>query len=169
MKQRKGNLLIPALSVIILDQITKALILSAFPLHEHAPVISGFFNLVHVRNRGMAFGLMNRANSVFVFYALTAATIIAVALLLFWFSKLQESDNRIIIGFSLIIGGALGNLIDRVRLGEVVDFLDFYIGGYHWPAFNVADASITVGTFWVALNLFFQNRPPLNSGDKKSR
>ena len=168
MKQRKRLLLIPAFSVIILDQITKALILGSFSLHEHAPVISGFFNLVHVRNRGMAFGLMNRANSVLVFYALTAATIIAVALLLFWFTKLQENDNRIITGFSLIIGGALGNLIDRVRLGEVVDFLDFYIGSFHWPAFNVADASITIGTFWVALNLFFQNRPPLDSGHKSS-
>ena len=166
MKQRKGFLLIPAFSVIILDQITKALILSAFSLHDHAPVIRGFFNLVHVRNRGMAFGLMNQANNVFVFYGLTAATIVAVILLLFWFTRLQENDHRIIIGFSLIIGGAIGNLIDRVRLGEVVDFLDFYIGSYHWPAFNVADASITVGTFWVALNLFFQSRPPLNSGDK---
>ena len=168
MKQRKGYLLIPALSVIILDQITKALILRGFSLHEHAPVISGFFNLVHVRNRGMAFGLMNRANSVFVFYALTAATILAVVLLLLWFYKLKEKDNRLIIGFSLIIGGALGNLIDRVRLGEVVDFLDFYINGYHWPAFNVADASITLGTFWVALNLIFQSRPPSNSGNKRS-
>jgi signal peptidase II len=167
-KQRKGLLLIPALSIIILDQLTKVLILRAFSLHENAPVISGFFNLVHFRNRGMAFGLMNKANSVFVFYALTATTIVAIVLLLLWFYKLKEGDNRIIIGFSLIIGGAIGNLIDRVRLGEVVDFLDFYIGSYHWPAFNVADASITVGTFWVALNLFFSKPPSLNSGDKKS-
>jgi len=155
-KPRKGLLLTPILLVVIVDQISKFMILRAFNLHEHIPVIHGFFNLVHIRNRGMAFGLMNQAQGSYVFYALTAATILAIALLLFWFSRLKENDPGLIIGFSLIIGGALGNLVDRLRLGEVVDFLDFYIGAYHWPAFNVADASITVGTLWVALNLFFQ-------------
>jgi signal peptidase II len=84
-----------------------------------------------------------------------AATIAAVLLLLFWFTKLKDEERRLIFGLSLILGGAIGNLIDRLRLREVIDFLDFHLGAYHWPAFNVADSAITVGTFWVAINLLF--------------
>lgn len=157
MKRKNQYLLLPALGIIVLDQITKILVIRALPLHDYIPVINNFFNLVHVRNRGMAFGLMNRSGSVFTFYALLFATIVAIALLLIWFTKLKQDDHRLTIGFSLIIGGALGNLIDRVRLGEVIDFLDVYIGPFHWPAFNVADSAITIGTFWVALNLLFHH------------
>ena len=155
MKRKNQYLLLPALGIIVLDQITKVLVIRALPLHDYIPVINNFFNLVHVRNRGMAFGLMNRSESVLTFYALLFATIVAIALLLIWFTKLKQDDDKLTIGFSLIIGGALGNLIDRVRLGEVIDFLDVYIGPFHWPAFNVADSAITIGTFWVALNLLF--------------
>ena len=148
-------LTLPALAVILLDQISKFIVLRTIALHESIPVISGFFSLVHTRNRGMAFGLMNRPGSDFGFYFLVAATIGAVVLLLFWFTKLKDEEKRLIFGISLILGGAVGNLIDRLRLREVIDFLDFHIGAYHWPAFNLADSAITVGTFWVAINLLF--------------
>lgn len=155
MKRNSYLLIVPALAVILLDQVSKYIILRTIALHESIPVIGGFFSLVHTRNRGMAFGLMNRPGSDFSFYFLVAATIAAVLLLLFWFTKLKDEESRLIFGLSLILGGAIGNLIDRLRLREVIDFLDFHVGTYHWPAFNVADSAITVGTFWVAINLLF--------------
>jgi signal peptidase II len=146
---------IPALLVILLDQISKVIVIRTMPVHKAYPVINGLFDLVHVRNRGIAFGLMNRPDSHFSTYLLMAATIVAVLLLLFWFTRLTKEERGVTLGLSLILGGALGNLIDRVRLGEVIDFLDFYIGPYHWPAFNVADTAITVGTLCLVLNLLF--------------
>lgn len=154
-KKNTYLLTLPALAVVLLDQISKYVVVRSIGLHESIPVISGFFNLVHTRNRGMAFGLMNRPGSDFGFYFLVVATFAAVILLLFWFTKLKDEERRLIFGISLILGGAIGNLIDRLRLREVIDFLDFHLGTYHWPAFNLADSAITVGTFWVALNLLF--------------
>ncbi len=148
----------PAMVVIILDQISKFAILQRLQVHESVPVIAGFFNLVHVRNRGIAFGFLNRPDINFSFYLLVAATIGVIALLTFWFSKLKEKDKMTILALSLILGGAVGNLIDRLRFKEVIDFLDFYIGGYHWPAFNMADSAITVGTFLIVVTLFFGHK-----------
>jgi signal peptidase II len=148
--------LVPALAVVALDQISKIVLAYNIPKYASIPVIKGFFNLVHVRNRGMAFGLMNRPGHGFKFYFLIAATLGAIVLLLFWFRKMKDEDHNITIGISLILGGAVGNLIDRIRLGEVIDFLDFHIGSYHWPAFNVADAAITIGIFWLAVNTLFR-------------
>jgi signal peptidase II len=160
-KVKKPYLLfaLPALSVIVLDQITKLLVVRAIRIHETCPVIDGFFNLVHVRNRGMAFGLMNRPDMEWGFYLLTGTTLGAVLLLIFWFTRLKDEERKWVLTLSLIVGGALGNLVDRLRLREVVDFFDFYIGTYHWPAFNVADSAITVGTFWLALKMFSSHPP----------
>lgn len=101
----------------------------------------------------MAFGLMNRPGMEWGFYLLAVTTLAAVLLLIFWFTRLKDEERKWVLALSFIVGGALGNLIDRLRLQEVVDFLDFYVGPYHWPAFNVADSAITVGTFWLALNM----------------
>jgi len=155
--KRRLSLFLPALGVVLLDQATKWLVVRNIPLHHVIPVVDGFFDLVHVRNRGMAFGLMNRPGNEFVFYALLFGAVAAIGVLLYWFSRLNRNDDRLIAGFSLIIGGALGNLIDRIRLQGVVDFLDFYYGSYHWPAFNIADTAVTIGAFWVALNLFVRS------------
>jgi len=151
----------PALAVVLLDQISKLTVMHSLRVYESVPVLTGFFNLVHVRNRGMAFGFLNRPDINFGFYFLVAASLGAIILLLFWFFKLKEIDNQITLGLSLILGGAVGNLIDRLRLREVIDFLDFHLGQYHWPAFNVADSAITVGTFLVAITILFRHR---NSG-----
>lgn len=155
---KKTFLLWPALAVLALDQITKHWIVTRFALHDTQTLVTGFFNLVHVRNRGMAFGMMNRPEADWSFIILVGATLGAVALLLFWFYRLKPEDNGLALPLSLILGGATGNLLDRVRLGEVVDFLDFHVGPYHWPAFNVADSAITVGTLWLAVTLLFQPR-----------
>lgn len=145
----------PALAIIILDQVSKLTVLHFLRLHESVSV-THFFNLVHVRNRGMAFGLMNRSGIDIGFYVLATASVLAVIILLVWFFRLKKDHNRIAFGLGLICGGALGNLIDRLRLREVIDFLDFYMGPYHWPSFNIADSAITVGTFWLGIVLIFK-------------
>ncbi len=159
MPKRSGHnyplIIWPALFIVALDQVSKIAVLKSLDIHESVPIIKGFFNLVHVRNRGMAFGFLNRPDLDFGFWVLVSATILAIVLLLFWFHTMKDESNWITLGLSLILGGALGNLIDRLRLHEVVDFLDFYVGIYHWPAFNVADAAITVGAVMVGLSLFF--------------
>jgi signal peptidase II len=150
--------LLPALVILFLDQISKLVVLCTIPLHGVVEVIGGFFNLVHVRNRGIAFGILNRPGGAGLFYVLMVlATVGAVCVLLFWFRKVKRENPRLVFGIALILGGAVGNLIDRLRLKEVVDFLDFFLGPYHWPAFNLADSAITVGTLWVAAHLLFHH------------
>ena len=144
-------------AVIVLDQVSKLIVVRTIQIHESVPVINGFFNIVHARNRGMAFGLMNRSHVDFFIYILIAAIIGAIVLLLYWYRRLRTEDKRLAVGFSLILGGAVGNLIDRVRSLEVIDFLDFYIGSYHWPAFNIADSAITVGALGIGLYMLFQH------------
>jgi signal peptidase II len=161
---------LPALGVILLDQISKQLVLHTLQLHEKVAVIPGFFDLVHVRNRGMAFGLLNRPEVDLTFYVLLATTIGVVLLMLFWFTRIEREDGRVLFCLSLIIGGAVGNLIDRLRFKEVVDFLDFYVGAYHWPAFNVADSAITVGALWLAVHVvFFQPRAKPSSKESQKK
>jgi len=158
LKRHHCLMLWPALAIIFLDQISKMVVVHSLRLHESVPVLTGFFNLVHVRNRGMAFGFMNRPDFNFGFYFLMAASLVAIVLLLVWFFRLRDGDKRITLGLSLILGGAVGNLIDRIRLRAVIEFLDFYLGSYHWPAFNVADSAITVGTFLIAISFVFQHK-----------
>ena len=165
-KKNYPLLILPALGIIILDQISKLAIQNSVGIFESVPVIRGFFNIVHVRNRGIAFGFLNRLGSEYSAYLLIAATLVAIGLLVFWFTKFDKGQKGLTLGFSFILGGAVGNLIDRVRLHEVIDFLDFHIGQYHWPAFNVADSAITVGTLWVAYIFLFRS-PPILEGEKK--
>ncbi|MBN2060956.1 MAG: signal peptidase II [Deltaproteobacteria bacterium] len=149
----------PALLIIILDQLSKFLVASHIDYYESVPLINGFFNLVHVRNRGMAFGLMNRPDNDIASKILVFATVAAILFMTFWFYRIRKEDGRLVIGLSLIFGGAVGNLIDRIRLKEVIDFFDFSIGSYHWPAFNLADSAITIGTLWIIIHILFFNGP----------
>ena len=158
MKRPYTLFILPSLIVVILDQATKLAVINNIRLYESIPIIRGFFNLTHIRNRGMAFGLMNKDEVGFAFYFLCFATVVAVGLLIFWFTRLKNDDKGLVFGLSMILGGALGNLIDRLRLHEVVDFLDFRIWTYPWPAFNIADSAVTVGTCWVAFNILFLNK-----------
>ncbi len=148
-------LILPALGVVFLDQLTKQIILSKIAIYETIPVIQGFFDLVHVRNKGMAFGIMNHAKSNSGMWLLVALSAVAIVLLLAWFFRMKDESAFFTLSLSLILGGAVGNIIDRLRFGEVIDFLDVYVGSHHWPAFNIADAAITVGTLMVAANLLF--------------
>lgn len=159
MKKDYFLFILPALAVILIDQGSKLWVAETINRFESIRVIDGFFNIVNVRNRGMVFGLMNRPDIGPGFYVLVFTTILAVLLIVYWFFRLKDEGGRFLIGLSLILGGAVGNLIDRLRLREVIDFLDFHIGAYHWPSFNIADSSITVGAIWLAVYiLFFQSR-----------
>ena len=158
MKKHHQWMVWPALIIIILDQVSKWSIINLLGVHESVTV-TGFFNLVHVRNRGMAFGLMNRPVFDAGFYLLTVATVVAIVLLLVWFFKLKNEDARIAFGLSFILGGAVGNLIDRLRFREVIDFLDFYLGSLHWPAFNIADSAITIGILIFIYHILFNKLP----------
>jgi signal peptidase II len=163
---KKDNFLfiLTSLLVIGVDQASKFIISGSIGYYDSIPVIDGIVNLVHVRNRGMAFGLMNRPDAGISFYFLVAVTIIAILLILFWFAKIKHEDRRMLFGLSLILGGAIGNLIDRIRIKEVIDFVDICIGSHHWPAFNVADSAITVGTLLIALNIIFFTHPDTVEG-----
>jgi signal peptidase II len=151
----KSFLLLPVLVLgVALDQITKFLVVKSLPLGAQIPIIPGFFNLVHIRNRGAAFGLLANLSPHFawIFFIITTLAVLVVVSYLWW--RLPAGQGTAALGYSLIITGALGNLIDRVRLGEVIDFLDFYWGRQHWPAFNVADSLVCLGAgllVWVIL------------------
>ena len=131
--------------IIALDQITKAAITSRFMLHEAYPVIPGLFNLVYVLNPGAAFGFLADASATFRYVFFTGITVVAAGLIVYYLVKTNPRNLILASSLTLIFGGAIGNLIDRIRFGSVVDFLDFYLGAAHWPAFNVADSAITVG------------------------
>ena len=138
--------------IVVLDQVTKLWIDASMALHASFPVIDGFFNITYVRNPGAAFGFLAGAAPVFRTLFFLAVTVAAIVLILYYLYKTPSRGPFLTISLALILSGALGNMIDRVRLGEVIDFLDVYIGTTHWPAFNVADSAICVGAaimFWV--------------------
>lgn len=139
--------------IIVLDQLTKLLILQYLPLHSSLEIIPGFFNLVHVRNPGGAFSIFAGANSALRQGLFMGLTVFIVIVLLFAYRKLRPEDRWTRTSYALIVGGALGNLVDRLRFGEVIDFLDCYVGAYHWPAFNTADSAITAGALMLVVSL----------------
>jgi signal peptidase II len=139
--------------IIALDQLTKLLILHYLPLYSAIEVIPDLFNLVHVRNTGGAFSIFAGANSVWRQSLFTGLTLFVVVIIVFAYGKVRQEDRWSRTAYALITGGALGNLIDRLRFGEVVDFLDCYVGAYHWPAFNLADSAITAGALMLAVSL----------------
>ena len=143
-KQRLVRLVIVAGAVILMDQFTKALIMAQLPLHERMEVTS-FFNITHVLNPGGAFGMFaHQSPAVRQFFFLFISSLVSLGVLWFY-ARVAEECRFLSMALAAIFGGAVGNLIDRFRFGQVVDFLDFYIGPYHWPAFNVADSAICIG------------------------
>ena len=145
MKKNILLFLLGAAAVIALDQITKTAITSRFVMHESYPVINGLFNLVYVMNPGAAFGFLANAPEIFRYVFFTGITIVALGLILYYLVKNKPQSLLLVGALTFIFAGAVGNLIDRLRFGAVVDFLDVYIGSAHWPAFNVADSAISIG------------------------
>ncbi|HWR49896.1 MAG TPA: signal peptidase II [Bryobacteraceae bacterium] len=160
---RPGRLLAfgVAFGVFLLDRITKLLIQRYVAQWDTYTVIPGFFNIIHTENPGAAFSLFADAQSewrTFFLVGLAAASLVLIGFLL-WHPGGRLGDGRTLrIALALIMGGALGNVYDRILQGAVTDFLDLYINGYHWPAFNIADMGITIGTALVLLDVLRSRR-----------
>lgn len=141
---------------LLLDQATKLYVDAKMILHQSIPLIDGIFSLTYLRNRGAAFSFLSNASWRIPFFIFV--TIIAVSVIIVAMRKLKEEQRFAQVALAMIFSGAVGNLVDRVRLGEVIDFLDIYWRSHHWPAFNVADSLITVGVMMVALDMFRNDR-----------
>jgi signal peptidase II len=146
------------LGVLALDQASKFYVHAHIPLYHSVIVIPDFFSLTHVRNPGAAFGILSTQPETFRQIFFLIVSVLALGMLLVFFIQTPPSDQMGLVALSLLLGGAIGNMIDRVRLGEVIDFLDFYLGGYHWYTFNVADSAITVGVSLLMLNAFLARK-----------
>ncbi|MDA8165953.1 MAG: signal peptidase II [Desulfobacteraceae bacterium] len=131
--------------VILIDQLSKWWIMTSFFLYESRTVVPGFFNVTFVTNTGAAFGFLAGQENVFRQAFFVGIALLALAALALAYRHFRNEGRLAVTGLGLIAGGAVGNLIDRLRFGRVIDFLDVYIGPHHWPAFNVADSAITIG------------------------
>jgi signal peptidase II len=156
-RNRYAKLLMIAGSVCIADQIVKALIVATVPVYQTIPVIPGFFNLTHIYNPGGAFGFLSGSPSVLRHAFFLISSVVAMGLILFLYAKTPPGQGWLEVGLSLIMGGAIGNILDRIRIGKVIDFLDLYIKDLHWPAFNVADSAITIGIGFFIYHLLFKD------------
>src|SRR5512140_438721 len=155
---RKYHFLIAVL-IVLLDRATKWLVAGNTSLNDSIVVLPGFFRLTHVQNTGAAFGLFADSSSewkvsILVVFSLLALVVVSALL---W--KNSHAMTTTGVGLSLILGGALGNLWDRLISGHVVDFFDFYLGSYHWPAFNIADSAIVVGALLLVSEILFAHSP----------
>jgi signal peptidase II len=154
---RKRHILI-AVAVLLFDRFTKWLIVRNLALDDSVSIIPGFFRLTHLENPGAAFSLFAESTSPLrtaLLVAVSAAALVVISALL-W--KRGRDFNATTIAFSLILGGALGNLWDRLSDGKVTDFLDFYIGANHWPPFNLADSAIVVGALLLLLKMLHKEK-----------
>jgi signal peptidase II len=158
MKRKYWVLLIFCIGILLLDQWTKSLVVQKLPLYHRVNVIQGFFDLTHVRNTGGAFGIFGGEKGGLGSILFVVVSLIAIGAIVFLFLRIKENEKTLALSFSLILSGAAGNLIDRLRYGEVVDFLDFHLSSYHWPAFNVADSAICIGIGLMALELLKGDR-----------
>ncbi len=142
-----------AAAVLAVDRLTKWLIETRMGAFDTVRVIPGFFDIVHSTNRGVAFGMFNDSTSPWRTALLTAFSLAAVVLISAMLWKANSMDRLTRWALALVLGGAAGNVYDRIVFGRVTDFLDFYVGDTHWPAFNVADSAIVVGCCLLALDL----------------
>ncbi|HNQ18329.1 MAG TPA: signal peptidase II [Smithellaceae bacterium] len=158
MKKNLIIFIVCAAAVIAIDQLTKAVITEKLFMYGTHKVIDGFFNLVYVMNPGAAFGFLSRTPELFRYSFFIGITVLAMLLIIYYLVKSGNEKAIITLSLALIFGGAVGNLIDRIRFGAVVDFLDFYIGNWHWPAFNAADSAITVGAALMLWEMIIARR-----------
>ena len=142
--------------LLFLDQLTKFVIGRTLDLYENIQVVPGFAGLTHVQNKGAIFGFLSQSGSPIFRTLLLAASFLALALIVYYFLKASAADRALKIALSLILAGALGNQLDRIIRGYVIDFLDLYIKNWHWPTFNVADSCISIGAVLLIFVFFFK-------------
>jgi len=151
-RSSKSRFLLLSLAVVVADQWSKWLVEEHLPPLASRAVLSGFLDLTHVRNTGVAFGLFAARGSLSATMALTALGLVAMAIIGLYFHRTPSNERSLLTSLALILGGALGNLIDRLFSGGVTDFIDFYYGSYHFHTFNLADSAITIGICLMALD-----------------
>jgi len=154
------RILITSAIIVVCDQLTKLMVVATFYHGETRQVIPGFFDVVLVFNKGAAFGMLGGLSEDLRRITLAATTVLAVGTIIYLLFSEYINYPRARVALGLIIGGAIGNIIDRIRFGQVVDFLDFYVRDVHWPAFNVADSAICIG---VGLLLITSPKPETSS------
>lgn len=153
----RASYLIAGIGIYLVDQATKAWAVRALRFGDDRPVIRGFFDLVYAENSGIAFGQLQEGGSFgrWFFVALAIAAAMAV---FYYFLRTPRDDDRVLGACALLLAGIVGNLTDRARLGYVIDFIDLHARSYHWPTFNIADASITIGALLLAYDLVFAGK-----------
>ena len=149
----RGAYLVVSLAVLFLDQWTKGIVTRTMEVHQSRSVVADFFDLTYVRNSGAAFGLFASVDSSIKAILLNSVAVIVFLIVSAYALRSSHRSIRLQVGLALILGGAVGNLLDRVRFGYVVDFLDFAISGHHWPAFNFADSAICIGVGLLFLDM----------------
>ncbi len=156
--------------VLILDQLSKWYIRHTFGLYESVPIIDSIFHITHIRNAGGAFGLLNQGAKVWRLPFFLGVSCVAVGVLLVFVRRIDPRQRWLLLALGGILGGALGNLVDRMISGEVTDFLDFHWHGYYWPAFNVADSGISVGmVILLVYSLFVHDDSPPKTAEDRAR
>jgi signal peptidase II len=140
-------------SVVALDQLVKALVVRTIGLHDYVPLVDGLLSLSHVRNHGAAFGLLSDWNLPYQSLLLSLLSLLALGAIGLYFARLPEAARLPRLALALVLGGAVGNVIDRIRLGYVVDFVHVYWREYQWPDFNVADSAITIGVALLVIDI----------------
>lgn len=150
----RAGYLLAAFGIYLVDQMTKAWAVRALRFRQDRQVISGFLDFIYTENPGIAFGQLQEGGQFgrWFFVVLAAAASVAV---LYYFLRTPRNEDRVLGACALLLAGILGNLTDRIRFGYVVDFIVLHVGSYHWPTFNVADASITIGALLMAFDLLF--------------
>ena len=161
--------LVIAVAAVLLDRVTKVIIEHTLPSNDAITVIPGFFQITHVHNRGAAFGLFAESTSEWRTALLVGFSAVALAVVAYLLWKSDHSLPSTAIGLSMILGGAIGNLWDRVARGQVTDFLHFYIGNHVWPDFNVADSCIVVGAILLMAEIVFAKNPAHERAEVVSR
>jgi len=156
MKPKYIILCVVSLIVLVIDQATKIYIDRTMDIQASFAVIENFFNITYLRNKGAAFGILAHSSYRLPFFILVS--LVAIGVIIVVFCRLRPDQKLTAFSLSLIFSGALGNLIDRVRLGEVIDFLDAHWYEHHWPAFNIADSAICVGVFLLAIDMFIEEK-----------
>ncbi|GAB6887273.1 signal peptidase II [Desulfothermus okinawensis JCM 13304] len=142
-----------AFLVVVVDQVTKFLVKTNMPLYSQKVIIPKLLNLVHIKNKGIAFGIFNGAGGIDP-YILTSVTVIAIFFIVYLIFTEGKKSLITSISLGLILGGAIGNLIDRILFKQVTDFIDLYMGKYHWPAFNISDSAISIGGLLILFSIF---------------
>jgi signal peptidase II len=150
----RAGYLLAAFGIYMMDQVTKAWATRTLRYGDDRTIISGFFDLIYTENRGIAFGQLQSGGSFGRWFFVVLAILAAVAVF-YYFLHTPRNDDRVLGACALLLAGIVGNMTDRARLGYVIDFIAFHAGQYHWPTFNVADASITIGALLLAYDVVF--------------